>query len=150
MLSKLCNTLPDSPNDDFKSLNSLKAYFEEIWNHKDSKIYKKRNSKNNDELIQHYEQLKTKLPEAFEKIDYYNLTVETNHISLINNPINTSNKTPEMWDTVNYIMCNLDHATTKYGRTIIRGTACQSAYSDAIARYDAVLAAALRGDTDTE
>ena len=23
-------------NDDFKSLNSLKAYFEEIWNHKDS------------------------------------------------------------------------------------------------------------------
>ena len=22
-------------NDDFKSLNSLKAYFEEIWNHKD-------------------------------------------------------------------------------------------------------------------
>lgn len=57
---------------------------------------------------------------------------------------------PIYMDTVNYIMCNLDHATTKYGRTIIRGTARQSAYSDAIARYDAVLAAALRGDTDTE
>lgn len=113
-------------NDDFKSLNSLKAYFEEIWNHKDSKIYKKRNSKNNDELIQHYEQLKTKLPEAFEKIDYYNLTVETNHISLINNPINTSNKTPEMWDTLNYIMSNAENILIQTPYIIMN----KSMYSD--------------------
>ena len=57
---------------------------------------------------------------------------------------------PIYMDTVNYIMCNLDRATTKYGRAVIRGNAARSAYADAIARYDAVLAAALRGNVDKE
>ena len=70
--------------------------------------------------------LKTKLPEAFEKIDYYNLTVETNHISLINNPINTSNKTPEMWDTLNYIMSNAENILIQTPYIIMN----KSMYSD--------------------
>lgn len=57
---------------------------------------------------------------------------------------------PIYMDTVNYIMCNLDRATTKYGRTIIRGNAASNAHSDAIARFDAALDAALRGNADTE
>ncbi len=54
---------------------------------------------------------------------------------------------PIFMDTTNYIMCNLDSATTKYGRVIIRGNAAHTARADAIARYDAVLNAALRGNT---
>lgn len=72
--------------------------------------------------------------------------------ALVNTFIRTQNPSasPIYMDTVNYIMCNLDRATTKYGRTVMRGDAARSAYADAIARYDAVLAAALRGNTDDE
>lgn len=72
--------------------------------------------------------------------------------TMVNTLMRAQNPTasPIYMDTVNYIMCNLDRATTKYGRAVIRGNAAGSAYADAIARYDAALAAALRGNIDME
>lgn len=54
---------------------------------------------------------------------------------------------PIYMDTVNYITTNLDSAPTKYGRAILRGAAASARINDTIARYDAILTAAL--DTDT-
>ncbi|MCM1294275.1 MAG: hypothetical protein NC311_01800 [Muribaculaceae bacterium] len=55
---------------------------------------------------------------------------------------------PIYMDTVNYITTNLDTSPIKYGRAILRGAAGHARINDTIARYDAILAAALNPGAD--
>ncbi len=55
---------------------------------------------------------------------------------------------PIYMDTVNYITTNLDTSPTKYGRAILRGATASARINDTIARYDAILTAALNADSN--
>ena len=55
-------------------------------------------------LTAHADALKSSYPSAYEPWDYEALTMETNRITLLHNPIHASNKEPWMWETVCHLM----------------------------------------------
>ena len=55
-------------------------------------------------LTAHSDALKSSIRPPIEPWDYEALTMETNRITLLHNPINASNKEPWMWETVCHLM----------------------------------------------
>ncbi|MDO4439466.1 MAG: phospholipase D-like domain-containing protein [Eubacteriales bacterium] len=89
------------------SLYQLKNYFNAIWNVEQNKpIFKnpKYNQKSYDLLKDNYESLKVKYSDAFEEINWENVTMPCESINLISNSVNVENKEPELWETANGLM----------------------------------------------
>ena len=91
------------------SIHQLKQYFQSVWELPDAKLYTKMGDwEKSQECIQwltaHADALKSSYPSAYEPWDYEALTMETNRITLLHNPIHASNKEPWMWETVCHLM----------------------------------------------
>lgn len=88
-------------------IEEVYAYFDTIWNSKDCKtvykdtpfwIDKKTLETERDRLEQHYENMKIKTPNVFDKsMDYHEYTVAICKASFINNPIHILAKQPYVW-----------------------------------------------------
>lgn len=88
-------------------IEEVYAYFDTIWNSKDCKtvykdtpfwIDKKTLETERDRLEQHYENMKIKTPNLFDKsMDYHEYTVAICKASFINNPIHILAKQPYVW-----------------------------------------------------
>ncbi len=90
------------------SIEELQQYFEKIWEYKGSKTQKKKeNKKETDakkELIQRYEKVKELYGTTEADKFYQNGLMETNKITLLSNPIEAENKTPDLWYCLSEIM----------------------------------------------
>ncbi len=91
------------------SIDQLKKYFESIWNLKDSKPYECK--KQTEEIEQCMTDLKKRspklrelYPDAYEEWNWQELTVDTNKVTLLQNPIKAENKEPLMWHSVTELM----------------------------------------------
>ena len=99
----------ETAGDPEASIHQLKQYFQSVWELPDAKLYtKKGDREKSQECIQwltaHADALKSSYPSAYEPWDYETLTMETNRITLLHNPINASNKEPWMWYSLNRLM----------------------------------------------
>lgn len=86
----------DNPD---SALYQLRDYFEHIWNLKDSKDYRcKKTTEKVTECIQALDRQYASLPKQYPEIksswDWEALTMETNKVSLLSNPIEANNKEP--------------------------------------------------------
>lgn len=82
------------------SLQQLKDYFEEIWNLPETKSFRPGNEPDEKMLSllrNRYAQLRIDYPEAFEICDWEAVTMETEGITLLSNPIQAKNKQPVLW-----------------------------------------------------
>ncbi len=91
------------------SLYQLLAYFEQIWELEDSKEYVCRKETEKvktcrDDLRGHYEELLEQYPGILEPWNWEELTMETNKVSLLCNPIEARNKEPWMWYSLHRLM----------------------------------------------
>lgn len=91
------------------SLVQLREYFESVWALDDSRdfICKKENKKIREAVgffEKHAERLKKTYPEAYGEWNWEKLTMETNRISLLSNPVEAENKAPHMWYAVSKLM----------------------------------------------
>lgn len=92
------------------SLSQLKEYFHDIWNLSCSKPFISKWDKSQKDttslngnltsLRKHYDDLKTKYPEAFAHANWMDETMEVDSITLHTNPIEAKNKTPLLWNTI--------------------------------------------------
>ena len=96
----------DSPN---SSLYQLMDYFEQVWELDENRDYtctdlteeiKDCTAK----LQERYKTLREKYPEMTKEWDWEGLTMETNKVSLLYNPIQTENKEPWMWYSLHQLM----------------------------------------------
>ena len=91
------------------SLEQLRRYFDKVWNLKDSKDYlcRKVTDKIADcsgELRHRYLSLRNIYPQMKKEWDWESLTMETNRISLLYNPVEAKNKEPWMWYSLHQLM----------------------------------------------
>lgn len=89
------------------SLAQVRNYFEQVWSLPCSKplTYKARdNSETAQRLRRRYEQLQALTPETFTTPDWENLTIPTNGITLLSNPIAPENKEPVLWTALMALM----------------------------------------------
>lgn len=91
------------------SLHQLRNYFESIWTLKDSKDYicKRETKEVQDAYIsleKRYEKVTSLYPEVSENWNFTELTMATNKISLLSNPIEAENKVPYMWYSIVKLM----------------------------------------------
>lgn len=98
------------------SIHQLKAYFESIWNLKDSKEYECKKETEEvkqclSDLKNRTEKVKKLYPEAYEEWNWQELTVDTNKVTLLQNPIEAENKEPVMWYTITELMKSGDDVT---------------------------------------
>ena len=91
------------------SLNQVRDYFERVWSLTDSRDFlcgreteKIRNCRK--ELEERYISLTEQYPSVAEKQDWKNLTMETNKVTLLSNPIEPKNKEPLMWYCLTELM----------------------------------------------
>lgn len=98
------------------SLLQVRDYFEAVWKSPDSKAYTC--SKVTDkisacgvELENRYEKLQDLYPESYTTWDWESLTMETNRISLLSNPITSDNKEPWMWYALTQLMKQVKQVT---------------------------------------
>lgn len=106
------NTAWNSSDTSSSVISEVKDYFNTIWISKDNKEvfdavprYKKKDfNRAKDELEDYYSNLITQRPELFENIDYTFVTVPTNKISLISNPINVTSKEPYVYYQLKELM----------------------------------------------
>lgn len=92
-----------------ESLHQLQSYFEAVWEVPDSKPFlcKKKTDKIKEcllDLTQRYETLKTAYPSMLEDWDWRSVTMETNKIALLTNPVEAENKEPYMWYAVSELI----------------------------------------------
>ncbi len=102
--------------DETVSISQVKRYFETIWALPDSREYvcrKKTSSieQAEQELKERYGYLKETYQEAYTDWDYTALTMETNKISLLSNPVETENKEPLLWYSLQQLMLEADQVT---------------------------------------
>lgn len=107
------------------SLYRLKSYFEEIWKMAECKPYTCRKEtdkiKNSaSKLRKGYAKLLEQYPETKDAWNWTALTMETNKVSLLTNPINAGNKEPHMWYALHRLMSE-GRQTTIYTPYIICG-----------------------------
>lgn len=108
------NTAADTKNSSDSVITQVKEYFETIWNSKyndtvyDSVPFYKKSSFNDSvmELVGYYDKLVSERPELFTDIDYQDITVPTNKITLISNPIHIMSKEPYVWYQMQQLMLN--------------------------------------------
>ena len=102
--------------DETASISQVKRYFERIWALPDSREYvcrKKTSSieQAEQELKERYGYLKETYQEAYTDWNYTALTMETNKISLLSNPVETENKEPLLWYSLQQLMLEADQVT---------------------------------------
>ena len=90
------------------SLLELRDYFERVWALKDSKDYTETGKPEKQQearrmLAERYQELHIRYPEAFQETDWQALTMETEGMMLLTNPIEAENKEPWLW----YSLCRL-------------------------------------------
>ena len=96
----------DSPD---SSLYQLLDYFEQVWDLEESKDYVCRDLTDEvkdctSKLQDRYQSLREKYPEMTQEWDWESLTMETNKVYLLYNPIQTENKEPWMWYSLHQLM----------------------------------------------
>lgn len=99
------------------SLTQVENYFDSVWNQKDCKtvmshvstLSKAKTAKCREELDDLYLSLQTVHEDWFTAIDYETVTVETNQIRLISNPVHTGKKEPVLFYQMTELM---KHANT--------------------------------------
>ena len=106
----------ETTKDEHSSLYQLRSYFENIWALKDSKNFSCRKMtdkvKSCDvKLKKQYDKLAEQYPSTREEWDWEALTLETNKVSLLSNPINTGNKEPQMWYSIHQLLMTGKQAT---------------------------------------
>ena len=99
----------ETAENDSSSIRQLTDYFESVWALSDSKEYtcKKMTKKIQSckaKLENRYTSLKEKYPDAYSRWDYEALTLQTNKVSLLSNPIKSENKEPWMWYSLHQLM----------------------------------------------
>lgn len=99
----------ETAENDSSSIRQLTDYFESVWALSDSKEYtcKKMTKKIQSckaKLENQYTSLKEKYPDAYSTWDYEALTLQTNKVSLLSNPIKSENKEPWMWYSLHQLM----------------------------------------------
>ena len=99
----------ETAENDSSSIRQLTDYFESVWALSDSKEYtcKKMTKKIQSckaKLENRYTSLKEKYPDAYSTWDYEALTLHTNKVSLLSNPIKSENKEPWMWYSLHQLM----------------------------------------------
>lgn len=102
--------------DENASISQLRRYFETVWALPDSREYvcrKKTSSveQADEELRERYEYLRETYSEAYTDWDFTALTMETKRISLLSNPIETENKEPLLWYSLQQLMQEADQVT---------------------------------------
>lgn len=102
--------------DENASISQLRKYFETVWALSDSREYvcrKKTSSveQAEKELKERYDFLRETYQEAYTDWDFNALTMETNKISLLSNPIETENKEPLLWYSLQQLMMEADQVT---------------------------------------
>lgn len=103
-------------SDESTSITELRSYFERVWNLKDSKDYlcKKMTSKietAKQELEEHSVDLKKTFSDAYTEWNYEEITLETNRVTLLSNPIGTKNKEPLLWYSLQKLMEHSEQVT---------------------------------------
>ena len=111
--------------DKSSSITQLRTYFESIWNLKDSKDYlcKKITSKvetAKKELEKHTDYLNASYADAYTDWNYEELTMPANKVTLLSNPIETENKEPLLWYSLQKMM-EQSESVTIYTPYIICG-----------------------------
>lgn len=98
------------------SIAQLHAYFEDVWALSDSKDYlcktitpQIKEAKN--ELKERSDYLKKTFADAYTDWDYEALTLPTNQVSLLSNPIETKNKEPLLWYSLQQMMLDAKEIT---------------------------------------
>ena len=91
-----------------KAIDAVIGYFENNWDKEWSKSLSYRISFNKKEenlknLRKHYKEMRINYPEAFEKTDWQEKTFHADGVMLVINPVNISNKEPEIW----YSLCRV-------------------------------------------
>lgn len=89
------------------SIYELKRYFNDIWNLKQSKPIFKNPKYNQDAdkfLKDNYAKLKDVYSDAFSEVDWENITMPCESITLLSNSVKVENKEPELWETANGLM----------------------------------------------
>lgn len=102
--------------DETTSISQVKRYFETIWALPDSREYvcrKKTSSieQAEKELKERYGYLKETYQEAYTDWNYTALTMETNRISLLSNPVESENKEPLLWYSLQQMMLEAEQVT---------------------------------------
>lgn len=105
----------ETAENDSSSIRQLTDYFESVWALSDSKEYtcKKMTKKIQSckaKLENRYTSLKEKYPDAYSTWDYEALTLQTNKVSLLSNPIKSENKEPWMWYSLHQLMMQGEQA----------------------------------------
>ena len=105
----------ETAENDSSSIRQLTDYFESVWALSDSKEYtcKKMTKKIQSckaKLENRYTSLKEKYPDAYSTWDYEALTLQTNKVSLLSNPIKSENKEPWMWHSLHQLMMQGEQA----------------------------------------
>lgn len=108
------NTAADTSRSKESVLSQVWDYFETVWNAKESEPvfdrvprYKKNKvSKAYETLGSIYQSLKTSQPQLFTEADFVPLTVPTNKVTLITNPIHIMAKEPLIWYQMAELMKN--------------------------------------------
>ena len=98
------------------SISQLRRYFETVWALPDSREYvcrKKTSSVDQaeEELRERYHYLRETYSQAYTDWDFAALTMETNKISLLSNPVETENKEPLLWYSLQQMMMEADQVT---------------------------------------
>lgn len=101
---------------DTSSITQLRTYFKNVWSLKDSKDYlcKKETEKvatARQELDDRINYLKETYAKAYTEWDYKKLTLPTNKITLLSNPIETENKEPLLWYSLQKMMEDAESVT---------------------------------------
>lgn len=102
--------------EDTSSITQLRTYFKTVWDLKDSKDYlcKKETKKVKEarqELDDRTDYLEKTYPEAYTDWDYQELTMPARKITLLSNPVETENKEPHLWYSLQKMMEHAEHVT---------------------------------------
>lgn len=116
------------------SLSQLRSYFESVWALPDSKDYlcKKETSdviKAKTALENRYAYLRKTYKQAYTKWNLEELTMPTNKVTLLSNPIETENKEPLLWYSLQQLMLNSTNVTI-YTPYIICGKEMYQGFTD--------------------
>lgn len=86
------------PADERSSIHQLEEYFHSVWNVEDCSVFEGRTTEETAEaqaeLEGLYEEIKREYPDLSQPVDYASMTLETNRITLLSNPIHVYAKEP--------------------------------------------------------
>lgn len=106
----------NTKEDKNSSLSQLRTYFESVWALPDSKDYLCQKETDNvikakNVLEDRYNYLRKTYEKAYCEWDFEELTMPTNKITLLSNPIETENKEPLLWYSLQQLMLESKNVT---------------------------------------